>query len=271
MALKLQVEKLEDLEEGLRPLYEEKDGKFVLSVDGIEDPTPYKKTIESLRKVERERGREIDNWKKLGLTPDEINEKLEKLQELEELKLEHKGDFETLKQQWLEKNESRIKKAEERAANAEADRARIQAEKEQDRLEVLIDRAIASNKGKMRPLKPIVKQFVKIEHVDGQVKYVAYDENGEPWVNDKMTPVSINEMVSEMAGMEDYADLFEGSGNSGGGARPGAGGNQKGPPMGIRTKKDFGTGKEYHQKFEAWNKLFPTAEEATRAYVALPD
>ncbi len=172
----------------------------------------------------------------------------------------------------MEKTEERIKKAEQRANTAEAERARLQQEREQDRLEVLVDRAIAASKGKMRPLKPIVKQFVKVEHQDGQAKFVVYDENGSQWYNTKTgDPLTITELVSEMAQMEDYADLFAGSGNSGGGARPGSSGPTKGPPLGFKSKKDFGSGEAYHKNFEAYNKAFPTMEEATKAYLALPE
>ncbi len=275
MGLKLQVEKIEDIEEAFRPLYEEKEGKFHLTLDDkIEDAVPLKKALENARRIERERNKEIDNWKKLGKTPDEIQEMATKLEELESLRLESKGDFETLKAQWLEKNQGTITKAQKEAQDAKAETALLKQEREQDRLNGVIDRAIVAAKGKLRPLQPIVRQFVKIEHEDGQAKFVVIDENGTPRFNlsgpNDGKLMTIPELVADLATQEEYAGIFEGSGNSGGGGKSASGGNNKAHGN-IRRKADLGSGAEYTAKFADFIKSFPTEAEGVKAYHALPD
>src|SRR5215475_9319960 len=90
MPLKLTVDKLEDVPEALRENYQEKDGKFILAVDGLEDNAAAQKTIENLRRVERERTAEIEKtrkeiatWKKFGKSQEDIEKALSRLDELE--------------------------------------------------------------------------------------------------------------------------------------------------------------------------------------------
>ncbi len=275
--MKMVIEKIEDIEEPFRPLYEEKDGKFHLILEDFkpEDTSALKKNLEAARKAERERNREIDNWKKLGRTPEQIQEMAEKLEELESLRLESKGDFETLKAQWLEKNQGTITKAQKEAADARAEVLKLQNEREQDRLNAVIDRAIVAVKGRLRPLQPIVRQFVRIEHEEGQAKFVVIDENGTPRYNlsgpNDGKLMTIPELLADLAQSEEYAGNFEGSGNSGSGAKPGAGGGAK-PHNGIKRKADFGKGgQETNAKIADFIKSFPTEAEGVRAYTALPD
>ena len=275
MGLKLSVDSLDAIEENLRPLYEEKDGKFVLSVDGYEDPTPTKKALESARRAERAMKQEIDKWKTLGKTPEEISALQEKLEELETLKLESKGDFETLKAQWLEKNQGTITKAQKEAADAKAEVAKLTQEREQDRLNGMIDRAIVAAKGRMGPLRAIVRSLVRIEHEDGQVKFVVQDENGQPRFNlsgpNDGKPMTIPELLADLAQSDEYAGNFEGSGASGSGAKPGNTGNGKPNPLGVKRKSDIGPGREGARKLAAFMDSFTSPEEGQKAYLALPD
>jgi hypothetical protein len=74
-----------------------------------------------------------------------------------------------------------------------------------------------------------------------------------------------------MSQQDDYASLFEGTGTSGGGAKPPADRNPKLNPLGIKAKKDFGTGIEGARKLSAFIEAFPTPEQGTKAFEALPD
>lgn len=274
MGLALSVDSLDALEENLRPLYAEKDGKFVLQVDGYEDPAPTKKALDSARKAERERAQELARWKALNKTPEEITALQEKLEELETLKLESKGDFETLKTQWLEKNQLTITKAQKEAADAKAEVAKLTQEREQDRLNGMIDRAIVAAKGRMGPLRAIVRSFVRIEHEDGQVKFVVQDEAGQPRFNltgpNDGKPMTIPDLLADLAASEEYAGNFEGSGASGAGGKPGGNGG-KPNPLGVKTKRDLGNGKDGAIKMAAFIDSFPSQQAGRDAYLALPD
>jgi len=273
--MKMVIEKIEDVEEPLRPLYEEKEGKFHLVLDDFkpEDTTALKKNLDAARRAERERNKEIDNWKKLGKTPEEIQAMSEKLEELESLRLESKGDFETLKAQWLEKNQATITKAQKEAADARAEAAQLKQEREQDRLNGVIDRAIVSVKGKMGPLRPIVRAMVRIEHEDGQAKFVVIDENGTPRFNlsgpNDGKLMTIPELLADLSTQEEYAGIFEGSGNSGGGAKSTGGASGK-PHNGVKSKADL-MGKDSAVKIAQFINSFPGGAEAgLKAYNALP-
>ena len=272
MALKLTVEKLEDVEETLRPLYAEKDGKFHLGVEGLPDTTADKKTIENLRRVEKERGVEIEKWRKLGKSQEDIEKAFVRLEELEQLTLEKKGDFESLKAQLVEKQQEQLKKSDKRAADAEAKAERIERERDQERLDNLIKDAISVAKGRVKALMPIVRQFIDTEREGGAVKYVV-KENGVPKLNlegpRQGEPMTIAELIADLSEQEEYAGNFLGTGSSGGGARPPAGGKR--PPHGISRKKDFGTGIEGAKKIEQFLSSFPTVELGTKAYQDLPD
>lgn len=275
MGLKLNVEKLDDVEEPFRPLYAEKDGKFVLAVEGYEDVAPIKKALESARKAERERQQELSKYKQLEKTPEEIQAAFERMTELEKL-TDEKGkaiDIEQFKQQWLEKNQGLLTKAQKEAVEAKERLAKLENEREQDRLNGVIERAIDAVKGKRNALRPIVRQFVKIERENGQSKFIVIDENGNDRYNiggpNDGKPMTIPELLADLAQSEDYAGNFEGSGNSGGGAKPGAGG--KPAPLGIKKKSDFGGGINGAHKIDEFIKSFPTPEQGVAAYNALPD
>ena len=54
MALKLTVDTLDGIDESHHALYAEKDGKFHLDVDGVEDTTGLKSALDKERKANRE-------------------------------------------------------------------------------------------------------------------------------------------------------------------------------------------------------------------------
>jgi hypothetical protein len=274
MALKLSVEKIDDVEEALRPLYVEKEGKIVLDLEGYEDPAPIKRTLESARRAERDRQRELDKWKGVGKTPDEIQAAFEKLTELETLAKNTPAEIENFKTQWLEKNQGTLTKLQKEAADAKAEAAALKVARDQDRLNAVIDRAISSVKGKMNPLRPIVRQFVQIQHEDGVAKFVVVDENGQPRYNvsgpNDGKQMTIPELLTELSQSEDYAGNFEGSGNSGAGSKPPAGGH-KASPLGVKSKKDIPPGLPGAHKLAEFIRSFPSEEEGVKAYQALPD
>jgi hypothetical protein len=96
--LKFQIEKIEDVEESLRAMYEEKGGKFQLKVDGIPaPPTPDKDIADRLRKLEA-------NNQEL------LKEKQRAKEEAEKAALEaakKSGDIESLEKSWNEKLKTR--------------------------------------------------------------------------------------------------------------------------------------------------------------------
>jgi hypothetical protein len=86
MALKYTVtaDEYKGLETGLQGLYSEKDGSYILGVDGLEDTSGLKSALEKERESRREFEKQIKAWKVLGKTPEEIQTLMKKITEEEE-------------------------------------------------------------------------------------------------------------------------------------------------------------------------------------------
>ncbi len=92
LKLKLTAEEWKGLEEGLKGLYEEKDGTYVLSIDGLEDTSGLKSALEKERKARAEFEKAAKKYEGLGKSPEEITELVKAQEEAEKAKLEQKGE-----------------------------------------------------------------------------------------------------------------------------------------------------------------------------------
>ncbi len=245
--LKLTVDSLDGVEESARGLYVEKDGKFFLDVDGIEDTSGLKTALSKERKRADEAEKQIKAWQKSGKTPDEIEELLEAQRKTEEDKAAKAGEWDKLRAQMNEKHQAEIKAKDDAIA---AMRSRLNAE--------LVDSkavaAIAAEKGVPDLLLPHVQRHVK---VDENFNVVVVDDTGSPRVNGKGEPLRISDLIAEMKTNAIFGRAFEGSGQSGGGTPPGGGGGQ----LSTKKKSDF---KDEKERAAFW------AEHGQDAYNALP-
>lgn len=228
-ALKLSVDSIDGLDESVRGLYVEKDGKFHLDVDGIEDTGGLKSALSSERKRAAELEKQTKAWKSIGKTPDEISELLEAQQQRELTEAERKGEWDKLKSQMNTAHETALKAKDETIG---AMRRRLEAEL----VDAKATAAIAAAKGVPELLLPIVQRFVKVDD-DFNVQVV--DAKGDPRVNGKGEPLSISDLITEMRATELYGRAFDGSGQSGSGKQPDNGGG--GNPSNIKRRSDFKT------------------------------
>lgn len=247
--LKLTVDSLDAVDEPLRALYEEAEGKFRLKVDGIEDTGGLKTALQKERADRAAYEKQVKAWQGLGKSPDEIKELLAAQTKAEEDKLNKAGEWDKLRAQMNEKHQADLKVKDETIGQM---RKRLQAE--------LVDAkavsAIASAKGVPDLLLPHVQRFTK---VDDDFNVVVVDAKGDPRVNGKGEPLTIADLVSEMRASEVYGRAFEASGNTGGGTRPANGGG--GNPQ-VKRKADL---KDRKQRAEFVDK------HGHEAYFALPD
>jgi DNA-binding transcriptional MerR regulator len=230
MALKLIVDKLDDVPEALRGEYTEKDGKFHLGVDGLEDTGGLKTALQKERADRAAYEKQVKAWQGLGKSPDEIKELLEAQARADEDKATKAGEWDKLKAQMNEKHEAALRSKDETIS---AMRKRLNAE--------LVDAkavaAIAAAKGVPELLLPHVQRHVKVD-ADFNVQVV--DDKGDPRVNGKGEPLTIADLVAEMRGSEVFGRAFEGSGQSGSGKQPGNGAGG----AGVNRKSDFKTEKD---------------------------
>jgi hypothetical protein len=230
--LKLIVDSLDAVDEPLRSLYEEKDGKFALKVEGVEPVDGLKSALEKERKAARELEKKVKRWESLGKSDEEIAELLKKAEDAELSEAERKGEWDKLRAQMNEKHDAALRAKDETIT---AMRARLNAE--------LVDAkavaAIAAAKGVPELLLPHVQRHVK---VDDEFNVQVVDGKGDPRVGAKGEPLTIADLVAEMKASEVFGRAFEGSGQSGSGTQPnsagGAGGNGGVPKSWAEAKTD---------------------------------
>jgi len=281
MALKLSVEKIDDVEEANRSLYIEKDGKFRLDIEGYEDPAGLKSALGKERKERSALESRIRKWDELGKSRDEVDEILAEHADLKEkIEAGHKPeDLDLIRKQAAEQAAKEaaktIKRAQDDAAAIQKELENVRTQYERSSVNTAVMAAITEYKGKPKALMPVVLQYVRPKQEDGRLRLRVVDDNGDERFNSKGEPMTPSELVAEMAQLDDFAGSFEGSGNSGGGTKPTAGnsGTTKTHRLGVRTKRDLATDKDrsFNQKFADFIKAYPSEQEGLDAYNALPE
>jgi hypothetical protein len=221
MALKAQLESLDGLPEALHEFYEAKDGAFVLGVEGM--LTEAEKD-EELIGIVKSRDTLLAEKKNLSLKfrdidPEKYAALLAKEEELENAKLKNIGDWESKEKQLGEKF------SKERAT-WDSDRDVMSGTIN----ELMVKNVAMSELGlaKVIPnrthlIMPWIERMVRVVRGDdGQYSTEIINQTtGEVRVSPKsgsMSPMSIAELVEEMADSEEYGVCFESDGASGSGA-----------------------------------------------------
>lgn len=129
MTLKLTVDSLDSVPENVRDLYKEVDGKFRLDLDGYEDPAGLKSALQSEREAAKAATKQVNAWKALGKTPEEIQELLQRLETDEDAKLIAAGKMDEVVQKRTERMQTehtrRLQAEAEGRTKAEAKAAKL--------------------------------------------------------------------------------------------------------------------------------------------------
>ena len=256
MALKLRIsaEELAGLPEGIRGFYEEKDGAFVLGVDGIEDTSGLKSALEKERKTARELEKLARQYQGLGKSPDEIAAMVKAQEEAERARLEQRGEFEKLKAQLLESHKKEL------AARDEAIQ-KMKGTLESYLVDAAATEAIAAAKGIPQLLLPHVKSAVKVIEEDGKYQVRVVGPDGSPRMNAKGEFLGIKDFVSEMRESEVFSRAFEGTGTTGSGTPANRG--QTRPGSFILSREDARDPMKYRAAREAATKAGQELQIAT--------
>lgn len=215
MPLKKSVVSLTDVEEPLRALYIEKDGQFVLDVEGSTEDTKLTSALEKERKARGDAEKALNSLKRqLGdLDPAKAREALKTIAELEEKNLLGEGKFE----------EAVAKRVERIAAESKAhvDALTLEKTKLSNQLEeLLIDNSIRSVATKAGVLPTAIEDAVLYGKTVWRLKDGApVPMKGEEIIFGKVPnqPLTMEEWISERA--TDRAHWF---GPSSGGGAPGS-------------------------------------------------
>ena len=173
MTLKLKVtaDEFEGLDEGIKGLYEERDGEYALPVEGIEDTGGLKSALEKERKAARDASKRLKDYEGLGLSAEEIAQLKEAQRQAEEDKAKKSGEWEKLKGQMQEKHQQEIKAREEKVAS-------MRKALESHLVDAQATSAISAAKGNAKLLLPHVKSAVQVIEEDGEYKVQVMGKDG---------------------------------------------------------------------------------------------
>ncbi|WP_428556007.1 hypothetical protein [Pseudomonas edaphica] len=220
--LKFQLDTLEGVDEAVRALYTEKDGKFVLGIEGLpqqEDVSGLKAKVDELlgeKKLAEKKAREAEE-----LARTEREEAARK-----------SGNVEELEKSWSEKYNRREA---ELNGMLEQERGTLSTQIRDltvGRTATDIASALAIP-GSAKALLPHIERRLSVEQRDGKPVVVVLDQQG------KLSAATLDELKAEFANDTAFAPLIAGSKASGGGAAGagGGGGAAKGKIGGTKEER----------------------------------
>lgn len=266
MAFKLIVDKIEDIEEAHRPLYVEKEGKFHLDVDGIDEHpsvVKLKQQQEAARRSERAMKDQVAKWEKLGKSDEEIAALIAAEEQNKQTALERAGEWDKLKEQMNERHQLEVKRLEGLTEAEKTANKALNAKIRRYLVDSKATSAIAAAEGEPELLLDYVKRFIKVEEDEhGEFFTSIVDDKGGARVNGKGDPLTVDELLAEMKSSEKLGRAFKASGASGGGAAPGGGSNPKLTPPGVPKSWAEAKTPEDKAKFIAHQNTLKSAKTA---------
>ena len=250
-------------------LYEAgEDGKFYLSLEGLDDHAGVRGMKSALTRLKTEEARLKKQLGVLpeGITPEEVAAMVADRAKAAEEKAKAAGQWDDLKRQLTEQHAKALQKEQQRLAMREAFIRKLVVENEAVRT---LAEAGATKAG-IRLLLPHVMnslEAVPVEEGDAfSMQVTVKGPDGKPRLSPagNGSPMALPELVKEMRQHEDFALAFEGTQSGGSGAppstAPGAGG--------VRTLADLKTASEraeYISKhgLDAFNKLLAAEQPAS--------
>jgi hypothetical protein len=220
--LKFQLDSLDGVDEAVRALYTEKDGKFVLGIEGLpqpEDVSGLKSKVQEL----------LDEKK----AADKARKDAEDQARLDrEENARKSGNVEELERSWSEKYNRREA---ELNGTLEQERGTLSAQIRDltvGRTATDIASALAIP-GSAKALLPHIERRLSVEQRDGKPVVVVLDQQG------KLSAATLDELKAEFANDTAFAPLIAGSKASGGGAggAGGGGGAAKGNIGGTKAER----------------------------------
>lgn len=209
--LKYELENLDGVEESVKSLYEEKDGKYVLKIEGIPQP----QNDDGLRK-------KVDE-----LLAEKKAEQQKRKEAEEQAALEHarkKGDIDALEKSWGDKLAARETELLNEKQSLEAQVYKLTVGSKATELAAKL-----AVPGSDSVLLPHISNRLQVETVDGEIKIRVLDLQGKP------SALSIEDLEKEFRANEAFKPLIRASNASGSGASGGQGGGATKKPSEMTT------------------------------------
>ncbi|SCZ74106.1 MULTISPECIES: hypothetical protein [unclassified Pseudomonas] len=223
--LKFQLDTLEGVDESVRAFYTEKDGKYVLGIEGLPQPEDVSGLKSKVEELLAEKKSEADKRKAA-----EEQARLER-----EEALRKSGNVEELEKSWSEKYSRREA---ELNGQLESERSTLQGQIRdltvgRTATEIATTLAIP---GSAKALLPHIERRLSVEQRDGKPTVVVLDQAG------KLSATTLEELKSEFTKDPAFGPLIAGSKASGGGAGGagnGGGAALKRSEMSSVAKREF--------------------------------
>ncbi len=219
--LKYQLENLDGVEESVKQLYEEKDGKYVLKIEGIPEP----EDLEGLKRKNQEFMEEAKVAKR------KAKELEEQARQKEEENARKNGNIEALEKSWQEKLTKREAELLEQSKALESQVYQLTVGQTAS---TLANELAVS--GCSSVLLPHITGRLQVETVDGQVKVRVLDAQGKP------SAATIDDLKKEFRDNPAFKPLIAASGASGSGANganPGGGAAKKPSEMTTAERTEW--------------------------------
>jgi hypothetical protein len=202
MSLKYQLENLDGVEDVVKGLYEQKNGKFVLGIDGLPDVAEYETRV---KKMDAKINELLDE-KKTEATKRKEAEEATRLAAEEAARKD--GDVAALEKSWQDK----LAKSEQTYKDDLAKRDAIIDRKTRQAAANELAASLAVE-GSAKTLLPHIQSRLKTEFRDGEAVTVVLDATGKP------SAMTVEELGQEIAADPAFAPIIVASKASGGGAK----------------------------------------------------
>jgi hypothetical protein len=232
MALPVTVETLDSIPEAARALYEERDGKFVLPVEGMDDVEGLRKALDSARRVEKKLVEKVKPYEALGRGADELAEILRAQEEAEAKRAKESGDTDAILKQHMDKW------AKERSQLEEKLNAALSSERSaivETRIMTALAKANATEEGAdLLPDRLAGRVQYDIEDGKRVVRIMTADGSSVMAGNGPGGEATFDDLVNEAK--TKWPSLFKGTGAGGSGSPPKTAGRAGEKQM---TRADF--------------------------------
>lgn len=201
MKFKITKAEFDKLPEGFQAEYTEKDGEYILSVEGGEDTGALKRAKDH----EKERRQKAEQ--KARDLEDQLGEVQTELDEV----ISNKADNPNLEKKWQEKYDKREKELTDESGELRTEINRLLV----DNVAESMARDLSDSPG---VILPHLKSRLTVEMVDGKAVTKVKDSDGE------LSALTLDELKNEFSSNDDFASVIRGSKGSGSGANGGQGG-----------------------------------------------
>ncbi len=222
--LKYKLDSLEGLDDSVKTLYVESNGSYHLDTDASptktdDDVAALKKALEAERREHKKSRSRIHD----DIDPDEYAALKAAADSAEEDRAIKAGEFDSMKQQITAKHQKAVD-----GLTAQIGERDSMLDKEIRQNGILT----AANAAGVLPEMSdwIMFQAMQVTKLNDEYKTAVVDDQGNQRVNAKGEPMTISEMIAEMAESPKYAAAFRGTSQSGMGIKPsnGSGGQLSG-------------------------------------------